>query len=135
MQVLHLGWDLHIKNLKPHMHTFEVTLNASIAFKVRSSYKENLNLTCVLSKWPKVKVLHLRLGYFKMTLHMHIVFRARSSLKGIQIIYMGFFETWVLHFGLFFHFNLKYPNLYLPLPIRILRFRCNTYTRTYFYQL
>jgi hypothetical protein len=30
MQVLHLRWDLHIKNLKPHMHTFGVTLNAGI---------------------------------------------------------------------------------------------------------
>jgi hypothetical protein len=47
---------------------------------------------------------------------------------------MGFFETWVLHLGLFFYFNLKYPNLYLPLPTRILGFRCNTYTRIYFYQ-
>jgi hypothetical protein len=50
MQVLHLGWDFHIKNPKPHMRTFEVTLNAGIAFKVRSSYKESLNLTCVLSE-------------------------------------------------------------------------------------
>jgi hypothetical protein len=33
-----------------------------------------------------VQVLHLGLGYFKVTLHMHIVFRARSSLKGIQTI-------------------------------------------------
>ncbi len=82
-----------------------------------------------------MQVLHLGLGYFKVTLHMHIVFRARSSLKGIQTISIGFSETWVLHLGLFFHFNLKYPNLYLPLPIRILGFRCNTYTRTYFYQL
>jgi hypothetical protein len=46
-----------------------------------------------------------------------------------------FFETWVLHLGFFFHFNLKYPNLYLPLPTGILGFHCNTYTRTYFYQL
>jgi hypothetical protein len=43
MQVLHLGWDLHIKNPKPHMGTFGVTLNAGIAFRVRSSYKESLN--------------------------------------------------------------------------------------------
>jgi hypothetical protein len=70
-----------------------------------------------------------------VTLHMHIVFRAKSSLKGIQTIYMGFFETWVLHLGLFFHFNLKYFDLYLPLPTRILGFYYNTYTCTYFYQL
>jgi hypothetical protein len=68
------------------MRTFGVTLNAGIAFRVRSSYKENLNPTCVLSEWPKVQVLHLGLGYFKVTLHMHIVFRAKSSLKGIQTI-------------------------------------------------
>jgi hypothetical protein len=38
-----------------------------------------------------------------------------------------------VHLGLIFHLNLQYPNLYLPLPIGILGFRCNTYTRTYFY--
>jgi len=68
------------------MRTFGVTLNVSIAFRVKSSYKESLNLTCVLSEWPKVQVLHLELSYFKVTLHMHIVFRARSSLEGIQTI-------------------------------------------------
>jgi hypothetical protein len=35
---------------------------------------------------------------------------------------MGFFETWVLHLGLFFHFNLKYLDLYLPLPTKVLDF-------------
>jgi hypothetical protein len=50
MQVLHLGWDLHIKNPKPRMGIFGVTLNAGIAFRVRSSYKENLNFTYVLSE-------------------------------------------------------------------------------------
>jgi hypothetical protein len=68
------------------MRTFEVTLNAGIAFRVIFSYKESLNRTCILSKWPKVQVLHLGLGYFKVTLHMHIMFKARSSLKGIQTI-------------------------------------------------
>jgi hypothetical protein len=47
---------------------------------------------------------------------------------------MGFFETWVLHLRLIFRINLQYLNLYLPLPIGILGFRCNTYTRTYLYQ-
>jgi hypothetical protein len=50
MQVLHLGWDLHIKNPKPRMGIFGMTLNAGIAFRVRSSYKEHLNFTCVLSE-------------------------------------------------------------------------------------
>jgi len=68
------------------MHTFEVTLNAGIAFRVKSSYKESLNPTCVLSEWPKMHVLHLGLGYFKLTLHMHIVFKARFSLKGIDAL-------------------------------------------------
>jgi hypothetical protein len=31
-------------------------------------------------------VLYIGLGYFKVTLHVGIVFRARSSLKGIQTI-------------------------------------------------
>jgi hypothetical protein len=42
-----------------HMRTFEMAQNAGIAFRVRSSYKESLNPTCVLSKWPKMQVLHL----------------------------------------------------------------------------
>ncbi len=82
-----------------------------------------------------MQVLHFGLGYFKMTLHVHIVFRARSSLKGIQTIYMGFFEMWVLHLGFFFHLNLQYLDLYLPLPTGILGHNCNTCTCTYFYQL
>jgi len=48
---------------------------------------------------------------------------------------MGFFKTWLLHLKLILHLNLQYPNLYLPLPIGILGFHCNTYTRTYLYQL
>jgi hypothetical protein len=41
------------------MRTFEMAQNAGIVFKVGSSYKEGLNPTCVLSKWPKMQVLHL----------------------------------------------------------------------------
>jgi hypothetical protein len=48
---------------------------------------------------------------------------------------MGLFERWVLHLGLFFHLNLQYPNLYLPLPTGFFGIHCNTYIRTYFYQL
>jgi len=33
-----------------------------------------------------MQVLHIGLGYFKVTLHVGIVFKARSSFKGIQII-------------------------------------------------
>jgi hypothetical protein len=33
-----------------------------------------------------MQVLHIGLGYFKMTLHVGIVFRAWSSFKGIQTI-------------------------------------------------
>ncbi len=82
-----------------------------------------------------MQVLHLGFSYIKMTLHVHIVFKARSSLKGIQTIQMGLFETWVLHLGFFFHLNLQYPNLYLLLPTGFLGIHCNTYIRTYFYQL
>jgi len=48
---------------------------------------------------------------------------------------MGFLKTWLLHLRLIHHLNLQYPNLYLPLPTGILGFHCNTYTRTYLYQL
>jgi hypothetical protein len=41
------------------MRTFEMAQNAGIAFRVGSSYKEGLKPTCVLSKWPKMQVLHL----------------------------------------------------------------------------
>ncbi len=53
-------------------------------------------------------ILHIGLGYFKVILHVGIVFKARSSLKGIQTIYMGFFEAWVLHLGLILHLYLQY---------------------------
>jgi hypothetical protein len=53
-----------------------------------------------------MQVLHIRLGYFKVTLHVGIMFRVRSSFKGIQTIYMGYFEAWVLHLRLIFHLNL-----------------------------
>jgi hypothetical protein len=33
-----------------------------------------------------MQVLHIGLDYFKVTLHVGIVFKARSSLKGIQTI-------------------------------------------------
>jgi len=82
-----------------------------------------------------MQVLHIRLGCFKVTLHVGIVFKARSSLKGIQTIWMGFFEVWVLHLGLILHLNLKYLDLYFLLPTGILGLCCNTYTCTYLYQL
>jgi len=74
-----------------------------------------------------MRILHIGLGYFKVTLHVGIVFRAKSSLKSIKTIYMGYFEAWVLHLRLILHLNLQYPHLYLPLPTRILGFHCNTY--------
>jgi hypothetical protein len=82
-----------------------------------------------------MQILHIRLVYFKVTLHVGILFKVRSSLNGIQTIYMGSFETWVLPLGLILHLNLQYPDLYLLLPTGILGFCCNTYTCTYFYQL
>jgi hypothetical protein len=33
-----------------------------------------------------MQVLHIKLGYFKVTLHVGIVFKAKSSFKGIQTI-------------------------------------------------
>ncbi len=82
-----------------------------------------------------MQVLHLGFSYIKMTLHVHIVFRVRSSFKGIQTIQMGLFETWVFHLRFFFHLNLQYLNLYLPLPTGFLGIHYNTYIRTYLYQL
>jgi hypothetical protein len=40
MQVLHLGYDLRINMLKPHMRIFCVPQNAGIAFRVGFSFKE-----------------------------------------------------------------------------------------------
>ncbi len=53
-----------------------------------------------------MQILHVGLGYFKVTLHVGIMFRARSSFKGIQTIQMGSFEMWVLHLRLIIHLNL-----------------------------
>jgi hypothetical protein len=63
-----------------------MTLSVGIAFKVRSSFKEGLNPTCVNLELPWMQILHIRLGYFKVTLHVDIVFKVRYSLKGIQTI-------------------------------------------------
>ncbi len=82
-----------------------------------------------------MQVLDIGLGNFKVTLHVCIVFRVRSSFQGIQTISTGSFEVWVLHLGLILHLNLQYPNLYLPSPTGILGFHCNTYTRIFPYQL
>jgi hypothetical protein len=40
------------------MRIFEMAQNAGIAVRVGSSYKEGLNPTCVLSKWPEMQILH-----------------------------------------------------------------------------
>jgi len=42
---------------------------------------------------------------------------------------------WLLHIRLILYLNLQYQNLYLPLPIGILGFHCNTYIHIYLYQL
>jgi len=44
-----------------------VTLNAGIAFRVRSSYKESLNLTCVLSPFGVTQSagIAFRVGLFQ----------------------------------------------------------------------
>jgi hypothetical protein len=41
MWVLHLGWDLHLNRLKPHMCNFGVTQNVGITFRVGFSLKES----------------------------------------------------------------------------------------------
>ncbi len=56
-----------------------------------------------------MQVLHIGLGYFKVTLHVGISFKIKYSFKGIQTIYMGILKRpcmWVLHLGLIFHLNL-----------------------------
>ncbi len=135
------------------MRIFRMTQNVGIAFKVGSSYKDCLNPTCVLSKWAKMQILHLGQGFLKVTLRLHIVFRARSSLKGTQTIQMGFFFTCGYCIQACFSFKLAIPELilmytnwnvgvslqylhpYLPLVTGILGHDCNTCICTYFYQL
>ncbi len=95
------------------MRIFGVTQNAGIAFRVGSSYKDCLNPTCVLSKWAKMQILHLGQGFFKVTLHLHFMFRARSSLKGTQTIQMGFFFTCGYCIQACFSFKLAIPELIL----------------------
>jgi len=63
-----------------------------------------------------MQVLHMGVGYFKMTLHVGIAFRARSSFKGIQTNYMGYFEA-TMHVGnvikVDYSFNFAIPTLIL----------------------
>jgi lipoprotein signal peptidase len=61
MHVLHLWFDLRIKKLEPHMHTFEMAQNAGIAFRVGS---------CIKKLEP-----HMRT--FKMAQNAGIAFRVR----------------------------------------------------------
>jgi hypothetical protein len=59
-----------------------------------------------------MQVLHIRLGYFKVTLHVGIVFRARSSFKGIQTIYLyGFFLSVGIACMVDYSFKLIIPTL------------------------
>ncbi len=103
-----------------------------------------------------MRILHIRLGYFKVTLHVSIAFRARSSFKGIQTIQIGYFEV-TIHVGIAlkvdssfnlvipafiftstnqnFGTSLQYLHPYLPLPTKIMGLCCNICTRTYLYQL
>ncbi len=103
-----------------------------------------------------MRLLHIGLGYFKMTWHVGVGSRAKSSFKGIQTIYMGYLEA-TMHVGIAFRvdssFKLAIPTFiliatnwnfgdalqnlhsYLLLPTRILGFNCNTCTCTYLYQL
>jgi hypothetical protein len=103
-----------------------------------------------------MQVLHMGLGYFKVTLHGGIAFRAKSSLKGIQTIQMGYFEATMhvdiafrvdssfklaIHTFIFtftkwnFGVSLQYLDPHLRLPTRILGLNCNICICTYFYQL
>jgi hypothetical protein len=51
-----------------------------------------------------MQVLHIKLGYFKVILHVDISFKVKSSSKGIQTIYMGYFET-TMHVSIAFRVN------------------------------
>ncbi len=82
-----------------------------------------------------MQVLHLGLGYFKVILHVHIVFRARSSLKVIFSFKLAIPELILTFTNWIFGHSLQYLHPYLLLPTGILGHNCNTCTCTYFYQL
>ncbi len=103
-----------------------------------------------------MRILHIGLGYFKVTWHVGISFQVKSSFKGIQTIQMGYFEV-TMRVGIAFRVDsssklaiptfifivtnwnfgatLQYLHSYLLLPNIILGFNCNTCICTYFYQL
>jgi hypothetical protein len=50
------------------------------------------------------------MGYFEMTLHVGIVFRVKSSLKGIQTIYMGYFKV-TIYVGIAFRVDFSFKHV------------------------
>ncbi len=57
------------------------------------------------------------MGYFEMTLHVGIAFRAKSSLKGIQTISIGYFEK-TMHVGIPFKVDSSFSFI-IPIVIFI----------------
>ncbi len=101
-------------------------------------------------------ILHIELGYFKVTWHVGIAFRAKFSLKGIQTIQTGYFEA-TMHVSIAFSVDssfklailafiltstnqnfgalLQYLHSYLFLPIKNMGLNYNNCIRAYLYQL
>ncbi len=69
------------------------------------------------------------MGYFEATMHVGIAFKVDSLFK--LVIPALILTSTIWNFGAL----LQYLHSCLPLQIRILGLHCNTYTRTYFYQL
>jgi hypothetical protein len=63
MRVLHLKWDLHLKRPKPHMGYFGVTLNVSIAYRVRFSLNGYPNHLWAILSDLAFRYCILRLGF------------------------------------------------------------------------
>ncbi len=97
-----------------------MNLHASIAYRFWFLLKGHPNYIVVISKWPYMWVLHLRLiihlrlfkwsmDYFKMNLHVSITYRLWFSLKGHPNYIMVISKwpyMWVLHLGLGLHLRL-----------------------------
>jgi hypothetical protein len=90
MWVLDLRLIIHLRLSTSPMDYLKMNLHAIIAYRFWFSLKGHPNYILIISKWPYMWVLHLRLGlhlklpkslvdYIKTNLNMGIAFRAKYS--------------------------------------------------------
>jgi hypothetical protein len=111
MWVLHFRLILHLRLSKSPMDYFGMNLHASIAYKFWFSFNGHTNYILVISKWPYMWVLHLKLGlhlkspkslmgYIGTNLNIGIAFSVKHSYNFVIPTHVFIFTNY--KFGLNF---------------------------------